>query len=80
MDLIIASSKLFWSKIDGEYGDVLYRSDVRWLRREKYWNFFLALRLATEMFMNHVGKVVGELSEEKCIWNCYAISVTTYMT
>jgi len=48
----------FLSEIDDEYGDVVYRAEVQWLRRETVLKSYLALRLRIRMFMNKTTKSV----------------------
>jgi hypothetical protein len=55
----------FLSEINGEYGDVLYHTEVQWLSCETVVKYFLVLRLEIKMFMNEKGKIVTELGAEK---------------
>jgi len=56
-------------KIDVEYGDALYHTEVWWLSCGTDLKCFLALRIEIEKPVDEKGKVVAELGDEKWLWN-----------
>lgn len=55
--------------MDTDYGDVIYYSVVRWLRRGKMLKRFYYLWNEIKSFMESKGKFVSELQDEKLLVN-----------
>ena len=70
----------FLNKIDSEYEDIIYFSEIRWLSRGKVLKRFFELIEVIEIFLTEKGNNIPELTNFKWISElAFLVDITTYL-